>query len=1127
MSTGESAPLAANEQITASPPAGERIQLPPHAATAPVERVDPRRGRTLDGILCLLVLLLAFLCASFKARNSDLFQSLATGRLLALGEYAFGTDPFSFASKGTWVNHEWLFHLGTYALYRLDPSGVALVVVKALIVVVLAWLMLRAGETPGEKLWVPMLCTTVGVLALSPRLLLQSSIFSMLLLGITIFLLLRCAERPGRLWLLPFVCLLWVNLDAWFFLGPLTVALFLAGKLVGAKLGKEPAPAPEEKPAPLGFVLLACLAACLCNPHHVRAFTSLPIGLSQWGGMETFKTDDYFKWYFLSPWLDIRLYFQENIGLSVAGVSYFVLLALSLASFVCVGLYRPAAFRWSRLFVWVFFVVLSGLQIRAIPFFAIVAAPLAALNFLDLARLVGGVAANTRQVWDAWAMPGRVFTLFGTVALCVASISGAVQSKPHFRRAVGWGVEVDPGLAGAAEQIAAWRADGAVGPGQHWMTLSPDVANYLCWFAPGEKGFVDQRLPLFAEVGPTSIALRRSLAGNDGQAAGQPPTATYRKMCRDLGVEFFIVHNPDPLRAGGMLRRFYAQPKEFVPAYVGGGTALFAWRDPDANTPKDLDKRLVLDFEKRAFGETDETAPETPTPMPAWQWWHPVVHSEAGPAPELALSLQYSTRFDALIPKYQEDQKKYVDEQKRAWLMATGASFIGTCMTPNGLLAGNFLSPIRMSMVPNFIGRHDAGPPDALYLAIRACRRALAKNPEDPLSQRALAEAYYRLNSMTKERSRTKIRGRDGSDRSFFPHVGMIRQTQIAAALQAMLKADPPKDQAQMAHYLLSEAFAEPQFLESRVMHFKKFQQLAKELEYIPMTPPDKFPEAMKSLDADVKKLDRLLKNQLDRYEVTAGSKRDVMEKVRVAMENGLSEKALNMLIDAKTGRSEIVVLLLGLGRIDDADQVLTPQPDQKATFDPRAFGTHPMLGLPAYEWYQVQKCAAAGDYAGADRYLADSIEAVRKEAVPTDLLDQLGIVSKKASGAKTDRGSFVGLLLGDLMLRQGQKTTGLPWQWGQLIGKSDKGVAYRLSTGNTLAIAQQSLLPSRTQEANLWTIRAWIALEAGSIEKARTCAAEAVAIGKEFGCDPEFPEPFPSLPLAGLVEELIREGKR
>ena len=1120
MSTGETAPLAANESITASPPVGERIELPPHTATAPVERVDPRRGRTLDGILCLLLLVLAFLCASFKARNSDLFQSLATGRLLAQGEYAFGTDPFSFASKGTWVNQSWLYDLGTYALYRVDPSGVALVALKALLVVALAWLMLRAGATPGEKLWVPMLCAAVGVLALSPRLLLQSSILSMLLLGVTIFLLLRSAERPGRLWLLPAVCLLWVNLDAWFFLGPLTVALFFAGKLVGARLGNEPASAPGEKPAPLGFVLLACLAACLCNPHHVRAFTSLPIGLAQWGGMEVFKNDDYFRWYFLSPWIDIRLYFRENIGLSVAGVSYFVLLGLSLASFACVGLYRPSAFRWSRLFVWLFFVVLSGLHIRAIPFFAIVAAPLAALNFLDLARLAGTATSNTRQVWDAWAMPGRVFALFGMVALCVASISGVVQSKPHYRREVGWGVEVDPGLAGAAKQIAAWRADGAVGAGQHWQTLSPDVANYLSWFAPGEKGFVDQRLMLFTEVGPTSIALRRSLAGNDGQGADQTPTASYRKMCRDLGVEFFVVHNSDPTRASGMLRHFYADPKEFVPAFVEGGTAIFAWRDLDAIAPKDLDKRLVLDFEQRAFGKADETAPETPTLVPAWEWWHPVVHSEAGPAPELGLSLQYSTRFDALIPKYQDDQR-------RVWVATTGASFVGGCMTPNGPLAGNYLSPLRMSMFASYNSRQDAGPPDALYLAIRACRRGLAKNPEDALSQLALAEAYYRLNSLTKERSRTKVQGRDGSEQSFFPHASMIRQTQIAAALQAVLKADPSKEQAQMAHYLLVTVFREPQFLESRVNHLKKFQELSKELKHLPMSPPDQFPEKMKALDADIKQMDRQLKNKLDQYEVTAGSKRDVMEKVRVAMDNGLSEKALNLLIDAKTGRSEIVTLLLGLGRIDDADQVLTPQPDQKATFDPRAFGTHPMLGLPAYEWFQVQKSAAAGDYAGADRYLAESIEAIRKEPARVDVLEQLGIVSKKALGDKIDRESFAGLLIGDLMLRQGQKAAGLPWQWGQLIGKRDQGMGYRLSVGNTLAIAQQLLLPGRIQEANLWTIRAWIALEAGSIDKARTFAREAIAIGKEVGCDPEFPDPFPSLPLAGLVEELVRARER
>jgi tetratricopeptide (TPR) repeat protein len=1084
MSTGDAAPPAENEQITASPPEtganvtaglpGERIELPPRAASSPVERVDPRRGRFLDGILCLLLLLLAFLCASFKARNTDFFQSLATGRLLAQGGYSFGADPYSFASKGTWVNQSWLYGLGTYALYRIDPSGVALVALKALFVVALAWLMLCAGVTRGEKRWVPILCTTIGVLALSPRLVLQSSILSMLLLGVTIFLLIRSSEKPGRLWLLPLVCLLWVNLDAWFVLGPITVACFFVGKRVGAKLGKEPASMPGETPARLGLVLLACLVACLCNPHHVHAFTSLPIGLVQWGGMDTFKADNSFRSFFLSPWLDLRLYFRDNIGMSVAGVSYFALLALSLASFAFLGFYRPASLRMSRLFVWLFFVVLSGLQIRAIPFFAIVAAPLAALNFFDLVRLPGDATARSRRIWDAWAMPGRVFTFLGMLGLCLASISGNVQAKPHFRREVGWGVEVDPGLAGAAKQIAAWRADGTVRAGQNWMTLTPDIVNYLAWFAPGEKGFVDQRLSLFTEAGPAFIALRRSLAGEDGQEPGKPSAAAWRKICRDWGAEFLVIHNPDSTRPTNMLGHLYSNPKEFVPTFAEGGTAIFAWRDPDITDATPLDSRLVLDFTNRAFGKDAETAPESPTAPIPYQWWHPFLRAEAAPPAELGLALQYSTRFEALTTQVQNDHN-------RAWFGTAGASFVGVGLTPYGPLSGCLVFPMKMGLFSTYINRLDSGPPDSLYLAIRACRRALAKNPEDIISHLALAEVYSRLNTSTRERSRTMKQSQAGPDQPFFPHASMIRQTQIAAALQSVLKSDPPKERAQMAHLLLVRVLNDPQFFESRVLHLKKFLELSKELKQIPINSREGFEEAIKSLEAEVKKADRQLKNKLDQYEVNAASKRGenaVLEKVRIAMDNGLSEKALNLLIEGKTGRTQIAALLLGLGRIDDADQILTPQPDQEATFDPRTFGMHP-LGVPAYEWFQVQKCAAAGDYVEADRWLDKAMKLLSRDRAFVEVLDHFD------------------------------------------------GMSRTIFEQDVQQFHARIRLSSVVQEANLCTIRAWLALERGSVEKAITRSREAMAFGDQFGPDPRIYQLFVSRPLAELVRELAGDVSR
>ena len=70
-----------------------------------------------DWALVFLTLALTFLTASFAVRNSDVWIHLAAGKRLTTGDYKLGTDPFSYtAADRTWVNHSWLFDLGSFLL---------------------------------------------------------------------------------------------------------------------------------------------------------------------------------------------------------------------------------------------------------------------------------------------------------------------------------------------------------------------------------------------------------------------------------------------------------------------------------------------------------------------------------------------------------------------------------------------------------------------------------------------------------------------------------------------------------------------------------------------------------------------------------------------------------------------------------------------------------------------------------------------------------------------------------------------------------------------------------------------------------------------------------------------------
>src|SRR5205085_6680318 len=125
----------------------------------------------LDGLLVAFVLVLTFLATTFAIRNTDIWQHLAAGRLLAQGNYHFGQDPFSYTTTDVyWANHAWLSDLILYGVTMLAggpesrAAGIILVAGKALLFVLLAVLLLsiRLGD---QRLWVPAVCMALAMLA--------------------------------------------------------------------------------------------------------------------------------------------------------------------------------------------------------------------------------------------------------------------------------------------------------------------------------------------------------------------------------------------------------------------------------------------------------------------------------------------------------------------------------------------------------------------------------------------------------------------------------------------------------------------------------------------------------------------------------------------------------------------------------------------------------------------------------------------------------------------------------------------------------------------------------------------------------------------------------------------------
>jgi hypothetical protein len=252
---------------------------------------------------------------------------------------------------------------------------------------------------------------------------------------------------------------------------------------------------------------------------------------------------------------------------------------------------------------------------------------------------------------------------------------------------------------------------------------------------------------------------------------------------------------------------------------------------------------------------------------------------------------------------------------------------------------------------------------------------------------------------------------------------------------------------------------------------------------------------------------------------VNAANKR-VLQKVALALQNGLSQTALDLLQKADpkeladqrspgvaVGGQWALELLLAMGRLEEARDILVPDPDSKKSLDKRVFGAH-RLGLPAYQWYEAQLAAACGDYEVADRALGECLGLLETDPRVWPMLAQLDVVPPSyGAQRKGTLGTFSALLVGDLVL-QGAKASNLPWQLQFTLLPPSQRLFIQLPPNFpanqrrppgwpvTLHEAGRFAAESLQPHADLWAVRAWLSLEAGHTSRARKQAEESLARG-------------------------------
>jgi tetratricopeptide (TPR) repeat protein len=381
-----------------------------------------------------------------------------------------------------------------------------------------------------------------------------------------------------------------------------------------------------------------------------------------------------------------------------------------------------------------------------------------------------------------------------------------------------------------------------------------------------------------------------------------------------------------------------------------------------------------------------------------------------------------------------------------------------------------------------FLARRDQGPAEALLLAVRASRRALAANPDDAGALLLLGEAYLRLARQTREQSW----------HANLPTLTALRRYQALTALEQAVLLRPDLDQA---HALLVPLYWEAGYLDRALDHLRARLQIAKRQAGKRGPGAASAAERLAALQDDADTLRELVDRSLKIYETNAAELTDpskVYDRADLAYRHGLAGKALAMLLGShpaifgKRGARLQLDLMLESGRAYEVRAWLEPAHES-------------VLGFSSYHWLRAQAAAACGDYAGVEKELDLVSQEWRQVRVsPTRLLPVRAAVAERVAQA---------------VLARPDLGAGAPGLGGAVCFQLD---ALR-PLGGPFGLLRK--------EADILVLRGVLALECGEVETARRHCRAALAVwGAENRAAPSAGLDFAARPIAQQVLGLLSE---
>ena len=337
------------------------------------DNIGPRFRYLLPSLADVIFVVILVIIVSGLSKH-DLLADGDTGFHIRAGEYIIENhevptqDIFSHTPPpGGWTVHEWLSEV-LFALIDKAAGLTGLVVVSSVIIALVFYLLMDFLKEKGVSIILASFLAGFAALISSIHWLARPHVFSLLLVLIFYRVIDRYESgRGNRLYLLPPLMLLWVNLHGGFMVGLFLLGVYIAGNFLSLLLERNDGSSDNRNNAKrkiraFAITLGLCVIASAVNPQGFGILL-FPFKLAQ----EKFLMDSVSEWqspnfHYMMPFAYMLMLLIVTIGVSTLRLT--TTEAILLLLFTYMSLYSA----------------------RHIPLFALIASPIIGIRAEDIVQ---------------------------------------------------------------------------------------------------------------------------------------------------------------------------------------------------------------------------------------------------------------------------------------------------------------------------------------------------------------------------------------------------------------------------------------------------------------------------------------------------------------------------------------------------------------------------------------------------------------------------------------------------------------------------------------------------------------------------------------------------------------------